>query len=299
MDDREDGSRFQPRASPPARLLSKTKSWLRSMLSRVSLYWQLRLLTPAQLKSQNISLPLHSTHITLLLSSMNLFPEANAAYVKYFGTSPPSRACVAVPLPEGERIRIEVVGFDDQAENAPVGGRTALHVQGLSYWAPANIGPYSQAVTVSYPHASDDADVQVNSRLHIAGQISLQPPSLTFAPYPPAPSSPYPHQAALALQHVGRIIDVLRNPNSTGGGWTGWVESCVCWWSRPKGLGSEGPEVAQRVWKAWAEEVSCLLEGEELTSRTTALVHPSSSYRRRSSPAARWSSTRSTLTLAG
>lgn len=106
-------------------------------------------LIPAQLKSQNLSLPLHSTHITLLLSSMDLFPEANAAYVKYFGTSPPSRACVAVPLPEGERIRIEVVGFDDEAENAPVGGRTALHVQGLSYWAPANIGPYSQAVTVS------------------------------------------------------------------------------------------------------------------------------------------------------
>jgi hypothetical protein len=24
-----------------------------------------------------------------------------------------------------------------------------LHVQGLSYWAPANIGPYSQGVVVS------------------------------------------------------------------------------------------------------------------------------------------------------
>lgn len=96
----------------------------------------------------------------------------------------------------------------------------------------------------------------MDSRLHIAGQIPLQPPSLTFAPYPPAPASPYPHQAALALQHVGRIIDVLRNPNSTGGGWTGWVESCVCWWARPNGVGSEGPEVARTAWKAWAEEVS-------------------------------------------
>lgn len=186
---------------------------------------------------------------------MDLFPEANTAYVKYFGTSPPSRACVAVPLPEGGRIRIEVIGFDDQAEDAPIGGRTALHVQGLSYWAPANIGPYSQAVTVSLL-VSPEADVQVNSRLHIAGQIPLQPPSLTFAPYPAAPASPYPHQAALALQHVGRIIDVLRNPNSTGGGWTGWIESCVCWWARPKGLGCEGPEIARRAWKAWAEEVS-------------------------------------------
>lgn len=112
------------------------------------------------MKDEKLSLPLHSTHITLLLSSMDLFPEANAAYVQYFGTSPPSRACVAVPLPEGERIRIEVVGFDDQAEEAPVGGRTALHVQGLSYWAPANIGPYSQAVTVS----CRDARIELTNR---------------------------------------------------------------------------------------------------------------------------------------
>lgn len=142
-----------------------------------------------------------------------------------------------------------------------------------------------------------EADVQVNSRLHIAGQIPLQPPSLTFAPYPPTPASPYPHQAALALQHVERIIDVLRNPNSTGGGWTGWVESCVCWWARPSGLGSEGPEVAQKAWKAWAEEVSCSVP-MKLTSRTTVLVRRLSSCRPRSSRAARSSSTRSTRTLA-
>jgi hypothetical protein len=33
-------------------------------------------------------------------------------------------------------------------ESGRVQGRQALHVQGLSYWAPANIGPYSQAVSV-------------------------------------------------------------------------------------------------------------------------------------------------------
>lgn len=63
-------------------------------------------------------------------------------------------------------MRIEVVGYDDTpvdvppasgavrleakegAERKRVGGRSALHVQSLSYWAPANIGPYSQAITV-------------------------------------------------------------------------------------------------------------------------------------------------------
>lgn len=193
------------------------------------------------LVQHDLSLPLQATHITLLLSSMALFPEANAAYIKYFGTSPPSRATVAVPLPAGQRIRLEVVGFDDSGEK-PEGSRSALHVQGLSYWAPANIGPYSQAVLV-------------NSRLHIAGQIPLLPASLTLPAYPAPPTSPYAHQATLALQHVRKIIDVLRNPNSTGGGWTGWVESCVGWWARPEGCGVEGPAVASKAWKAWADEV--------------------------------------------
>ena len=81
---------------------------------------------------------------------MSLFLPANAVYLTYFGTSPPSRATVAVPLPSGSRIRLEVVGFDDRPSGGSlrVQGRQALHVQGLSYWAPANIGPYSQAVTV-------------------------------------------------------------------------------------------------------------------------------------------------------
>jgi diphthine-ammonia ligase len=85
---------------------------------------------------------------------MSLFAPANAVYSTYFGTSPPSRATVAVPLPQGSRIRLEVVGYDDRLSpglrsDAVRADRQALHVQGLSYWAPANIGPYSQAVIVS------------------------------------------------------------------------------------------------------------------------------------------------------
>jgi diphthine-ammonia ligase len=101
-------------------------------------------------QSPSLSLPLHTQHITLLLSSMSLFPAANAAYQEYFGTSPPSRACVAVDLPAGVNVRVEVVGFKDDlpGEDRRIGGRSALHVQGVSYWAPANIGPYSQSVLV-------------------------------------------------------------------------------------------------------------------------------------------------------
>lgn len=137
------------------------------------------LTTIAELTSRGLSLPLHATHVTLLLSSMSLFAPANEVYKSFFGTSPPSRATVAVKLPPGERVRLEVVGFDDRPNNegkgsqvdtamdSPdrhmlgegagvrlIGGRQTLHVQGLSYWAPANIGPYSQAVVVSARRAS-------------------------------------------------------------------------------------------------------------------------------------------------
>ncbi len=75
---------------------------------------------------------------------MELFARVNAVYGTYFGSSPPARACVAVGLPEGIRIKLDCIAYTEtKAED-----RQALHVQSLSYWAPANIGPYSQAITV-------------------------------------------------------------------------------------------------------------------------------------------------------
>lgn len=87
----------------------------------------------------------HCAHINIYISSMELFSRVNAVYKKFFGTSPPSRACIAVDLPQTIRVRLDCVAY---AERHPT-DRQALHVQGLSYWAPANIGPYSQAVVVS------------------------------------------------------------------------------------------------------------------------------------------------------
>ena len=76
---------------------------------------------------------------------MDLFARVNAVYATYFGTSPPARAGVAVDLPSPTRIRLDCIAYTEH--NAQE--RQALHVQGLSYWAPANIGPYSQAIIVS------------------------------------------------------------------------------------------------------------------------------------------------------
>lgn len=76
---------------------------------------------------------------------MELFPIVNAIYSSFFGTSPPARACVAADLPGSIHLRLECIAHDKfQAHE-----RQALHVQSLSYWAPANIGPYSQAIKVN------------------------------------------------------------------------------------------------------------------------------------------------------
>ncbi|KAG2757390.1 hypothetical protein P692DRAFT_201843350 [Suillus brevipes Sb2] len=130
-------------------------------------------------------------NITLLLPSLapEVFAAANKTYAEFFGVSPPSRACVGVDLPEGVNVMLECIARKDNT-------RKALHVQGLSYWAPANIGPYSQAVTVE-PY------------VFVSGQIGLLPASLTL-PSPPS----FALETALAFQHTDRVI---RAANTAGG----------------------------------------------------------------------------------
>lgn len=84
---------------------------------------------------------------------MSLFPQINAIYSTYFGSRPPTRACVAILSNTGEentRLKIGGVGRIIEEEGSKMGGdsRKSLHVQSLSYWAAANIGPYSQGITV-------------------------------------------------------------------------------------------------------------------------------------------------------
>ena len=44
-----------------------------------------------------------------------------------------------------------VTSGGDGDEDCEGGERKTLHVQSISHWAPANIGPYSQAVKVPGP----------------------------------------------------------------------------------------------------------------------------------------------------
>ncbi|KAG9075561.1 hypothetical protein FS749_012764 [Ceratobasidium sp. UAMH 11750] len=167
----------------------------------------------------------HIINITLLLSSMDLFPQINVAYGQYFGTSPPSRACVAVDLPPPTRVRIACVAFRD--EESGINQRTGLHVQGVSYWAPANIGPYSQAIIVQ-------------DQIFVSGQIGLIPARMAL-PSPPS----FATEAALAFQHADRILAALKD------GPTSILQGAVIWIA-----GSERLELGRHAWDAYSQERS-------------------------------------------
>ncbi|KAJ7498784.1 hypothetical protein FB451DRAFT_1014256 [Mycena latifolia] len=152
----------------------------------------------------------HCTNINIFLSSMDLFSAVNAVYGTFFGTSPPARACVAVDLPPPCRVRLDCIAHTRPPE------RHALHVQGLSYWAPANIGPYSQAIMTDH-------------RVFISGQIGLIPSSLSL----PSPQS-LAIETALSLQHVSRVTDAVSA--NTGGGWTGHTQLALYWLARTSDL---------------------------------------------------------------
>ena len=79
-------------------------------------------------------------HVNLTVADMEQFADINQEYIRFFGRNPPSRVCIAcsqAPLVVLEAI----VACAGQSHEH-------LHVQSLSHWAPANIGPYSQAVQV-------------------------------------------------------------------------------------------------------------------------------------------------------
>lgn len=167
-------------------------------------------------------------HVNVYLSSQEHFALFNSEYGRHFGVAPPSRACIALPTPqpttEVHGLRGLVLTLSGRITPASKSSnrsdvrfaRSALHVQSRSYWAPANIGPYAQAVVSSAGIIS------------IAGQIALVPSTMHVPP-------PAGVQALLALQHVRRIlraalVDLTAAPSSpTVGSCKHFVQGGIAW----------------------------------------------------------------------
>ncbi|EAL68359.1 endoribonuclease L-PSP domain-containing protein [Dictyostelium discoideum AX4] len=103
-------------------------------------------------------------YVNLYISDMKDFSIVNQYYYKYFKNNPASRACIEIPLSKNDKTKflIDCIGAIEKKSN--------LHVQSISNWAPACIGPYSQANLYK-------------GFTFLAGQISMIPNNLDLIKY--------------------------------------------------------------------------------------------------------------------
>ncbi|XP_030855586.1 diphthine--ammonia ligase [Strongylocentrotus purpuratus] len=152
-----------------------------------------------QLKSNGYSLK-DAVLIHLYVRNMSDFASVNSVYCQYFKLNPPARVCVQADLPEGTALQLDCLAHHTPTPGAEEGGgdidrdpahyRTTMHVQGLSHWAPANVGPYSQAV-------------QIGSLVFCAGSIALCPSNMTII------EGGINAESRLSLRSVARILAAM------------------------------------------------------------------------------------------
>ncbi|EHK15414.1 uncharacterized protein TRIVIDRAFT_38302 [Trichoderma virens Gv29-8] len=138
------------------------------------------------------------TNTTIILRNMADFPKINAEYGKLFPrANPPSRVTISCGhlLPSGFSVMV----FLTVPKSGVNPHRNGLHVQSRSYWAPANIGPYSQAIDVALSSKTEQTGLRA---IYIAGQIPLIPFSMAL---PPPSETSHGMQVVLSLQHLWRI----------------------------------------------------------------------------------------------
>uniref|UniRef100_A0A8D8D918 Diphthine--ammonia ligase n=1 Tax=Culex pipiens TaxID=7175 RepID=A0A8D8D918_CULPI len=131
-------------------------------------------------------------YITLYVRDMADYGALNEVYSSLFSfTNPPTRVCVECPLPEDCHVVLEAVAFNPEKSTSEWDHkRHTMHVQGISHWAPANIGTYSQST-------------KVGTITYISGQIALVPGSMTII------EGGIKQQCKLTLRHVARIAKAM------------------------------------------------------------------------------------------
>lgn len=191
------------------------------------------------LKPYNL-VPASTLSTLLLLRSMADFPSVNAVYATLFPAPlPPARVTVACgdALPAGVNVMATfVVGMHEGPDE-----RQGLHVQSRSYWAPANIGPYSQAVEMRArggERVGASASSSESALVFVAGQIPLVP--MTMEPLGGLGETGwFGKHVCLALQHLWRIGRERRVM-----WWLGGVAYLV------SGI-EDGRKRARAAWLAW------------------------------------------------
>ncbi|XP_048803697.1 diphthine--ammonia ligase isoform X8 [Lagopus muta] len=93
--------------------------------------------------------------VHLYMKSMKDFNAINSVYVTEFDLCPPARVCVETLLPDGVLFCIDCLAHscDIATDDVLSEEKLVMHVQSISHWAPASIGPYSQSIKVDDPEA--------------------------------------------------------------------------------------------------------------------------------------------------
>lgn len=133
-------------------------------------------------------------HIQLLVSEMSNFGHINEIYSKYFDNIylPPSRVCVQTKLNNNNLLMISCVALKNNTL------KRGIHIRSISYWAPHNIGPYSQC------RVEERASYKVAT---ISGQIPLLPSSMAFT------QKGISFESTLALLHLFKIKSLVNVKN--------------------------------------------------------------------------------------
>ncbi|XP_040457731.1 diphthine--ammonia ligase isoform X1 [Falco naumanni] len=131
--------------------------------------------------------------VHLYMKSMKDFNVINSVYVTEFDLCPPARVCVETLLPDGVLFCIDCLAqkYDIAMDDVLRDEKLVMHVQSISHWAPANIGPYSQSIKVG--------DV-----LYCAGQIALVPCTMQLV------SGGIWAEAMVSLRHVERVLQAMK-----------------------------------------------------------------------------------------
>ncbi|KAM6335632.1 diphthine--ammonia ligase isoform 3-T3 [Podargus strigoides] len=96
--------------------------------------------------------------VHLYLKSMKDFNVINSVYLTEFDLCPPARVCVETVLPDEVLFCIDCLAHkhDVTTDDVLHDDKLFMHVQSISHWAPASIGPYSQSVKVEDSEAYHD-----------------------------------------------------------------------------------------------------------------------------------------------
>lgn len=124
---------------------------------------------------------------------MNDYSIINEIYSQKINfQNPPPRVCVETCLPDNCHVILEAIAFKNVRANEGEYKRHTMHVQGISHWAPANIGPYSQST-------------KIGEITYISGQIGLIAGNMKII------SGGIRQESKLILRHINRIAKAMNS----------------------------------------------------------------------------------------